>query len=352
MTDFLRNSWYCAGWSAELGNEPKSIKIMNQDIVLFRTSNGLATALDNRCRHRSAPLSRGCVKGDVIECPYHGLQFNRDGQCTLNPHGSGEIPPNAHTRSYPLEERDGALWVWMGNPEKADPTFIIDLYFNPASEAWNGDEGYLHVNAGYQLVIDNLLDLTHTSYVHSASLGIDIANSPGASLDVDFRKQDKAIIAEYVFRNAPGSISLAAFYTAPRMDTYSRMAWYPAASLIQETHFTEVGADKQSGIAMPAAHLIVPETEHSCHYFYRSCHNSSQDIETKNSAMKKTAIEAFVNEDEPLIGACHEQMAGQELFELKPAILQTDVAGVLARKLLKKLIHEEMEQAEPQPQDK
>jgi phenylpropionate dioxygenase-like ring-hydroxylating dioxygenase large terminal subunit len=117
---FLRNCWYVASWSSELVSAPLGRRILNEPIVMYRLSSGEPVALSGRCPHRFAPLHLGKVIEDKIQCPYHGLRFSSAGACVFNPQGNGATPKAVHLRAYPLIERYNALWIWMGDPERAD----------------------------------------------------------------------------------------------------------------------------------------------------------------------------------------------------------------------------------------
>ena len=104
---YLRNAWYVAAWSDDLADgQLLGRTILKEPIVLYRKSDGHVAALQDRCPHRFAPLHMGkIVKGDFVQCPYHGLEFNSSGACVLNPHGTKNIPPRARVRSYPVTEK-------------------------------------------------------------------------------------------------------------------------------------------------------------------------------------------------------------------------------------------------------
>jgi len=155
---FLQNAWYVAAWSSELGDDPIGRYFLDQPVVMYRDSARRPVALTDRCPHRFAPLHLGRVQGDRIACGYHGLVFSSDGRCVHTPHGDNTIPAKADLRSYPVVERDGVIWIWMGNPASADPSQIIDTHFM-VDPGFAPVAGYLHVKANYQLIIDNLLDL-------------------------------------------------------------------------------------------------------------------------------------------------------------------------------------------------
>ena len=108
---------------------------------------------------------------------YHGLTYGPDGKCVLIP-GQDRIPVKAVVKTYPVVERYKLVWIWMGDPEKADPALVPDVHWMD-SPGWVAAEGYHHVAANYKLLNDNLLDLSHETYVHGKTIGHDsVAESP------------------------------------------------------------------------------------------------------------------------------------------------------------------------------
>jgi vanillate O-demethylase monooxygenase subunit len=171
---FLRNSWYVAGWDHQIPpGEIVARTILAEPIMLYRTARGDLVALEDRCCHRFAPLSRGRLEGDDIRCMYHGMKFAASGQCIEIP-AQDSIPSGMRVRSYPVVEKDRWVWVWMGDVARADPSLIPDA-IGHAGPDYRIAVGELRYDANYQLIHDNLLDLTHLSYVHQNTLG---RNSP------------------------------------------------------------------------------------------------------------------------------------------------------------------------------
>jgi vanillate O-demethylase monooxygenase subunit len=169
---FLRNSWYVAAWSDGVGDGQLIARtIMNEPVVLFRQDNGEVAAIEDRCAHRFAPLHMGkIVGGDRIQCPYHGLEFDGRGVCVRNPHGAKNIPSRARVKSYPVVEKHRAVWVWMG-PAPADAGKIPDFsVLDNVPELHTTKRDSIVIKANYQLIIDNLLDLSHTSYLRIAEM--------------------------------------------------------------------------------------------------------------------------------------------------------------------------------------
>jgi vanillate O-demethylase monooxygenase subunit len=167
---FVKNCWYVAGWSEELPAEGMiSRTIINEPVLLFRTSCGELVALEDRCCHRQAPLSLGRREGDNVRCMYHGLKFDPTGRCIEIP-GQETIPPRARVRRYAIAEKGSWLWVWMGEESRADES-LIPAAVGLDAPAWTLRHGRLDYQANHMLIHDNLCDFSHIAYVHENSFG-------------------------------------------------------------------------------------------------------------------------------------------------------------------------------------
>lgn len=167
---YVRDAWYVAAWNTELQTgKPLAVSILGEGIVIYRGESGQIAALEDRCVHRLAPLSLGRCEGDRLRCMYHGLLFDPDGTVAEIP-GQELIPKDARVRCYPVVDRHSWLWVWMGDPAKADEALIP-----PAVGLEDPDyilgHGQLDYDAEARLINDNLLDFSHLSYVHAESFG-------------------------------------------------------------------------------------------------------------------------------------------------------------------------------------
>ena len=120
---FLRNCWYAAYWSKDLGRGPEARTILNEPVAFFRKEDGTPVAFADRCCHRAAPLSRGICVGDGLQCGYHGLRYDDSGAVVEVP-GQSRVPPGARVRCYPVREKWKTVWIWMGDPEKVDESAI------------------------------------------------------------------------------------------------------------------------------------------------------------------------------------------------------------------------------------
>ena len=122
-TPFVRDAWYVAALADEVSRQPLARRLLGTPVMLYRRLDGTAVALEDRCAHRSFPLSRGSLDGDTVVCGYHGARYDGEGRCQQVP-SQAQIPPGAMVRAFPLRERGKLLWIWMGAPEQADPTRI------------------------------------------------------------------------------------------------------------------------------------------------------------------------------------------------------------------------------------
>jgi vanillate O-demethylase monooxygenase subunit len=168
--NFVRNCWYVAGWDYEFtAGTPHSRTLLGEPVVFFRKGCGTLVAMADRCVHRLAPLSLGRIEGDDIRCMYHGMRFTAEGQCVEIP-GQDVIPKSACIRTYPVAEQGSWAWIWMGDPNLADPALLPHARGLDDPE-WVLKTGQLDYAAPHELINDNLLDLSHLAYVHLASFG-------------------------------------------------------------------------------------------------------------------------------------------------------------------------------------
>ena len=334
---YLRNAWYVASFAKDLGTAPIKLKVMDEAIVLYRKESGEAVALADRCPHRFAPLSMGKVKGDCIECPYHGLKFDATGVCVHNPHGDGAIPKAARVKSYPVVERDTIVWIWMGDAEKADPDQIIDLKGFYDLENHSIVYGSYKLNSHYELVLDNLMDLSHAPYLHAGSLSNGAADT--AVMRVEMKQDGNTIFAYHFLDGVPPTPQFQPFWESPSPigDFRATMRWDPPCNLQLDVGITDIGRPVEEGPYLHMTHLLTPVSERETLYFWAAARNSAVGIDAVSEMMRAAIDHAFTTEDEPMIDAVQERMDTIDLFSLKPVLLPGDAAGVRVRRTLDKL---------------
>lgn len=331
---FLQNCWYAAGFSRELSQEPLMRILLGQQVVLYRTDAGEAVALGNRCPHRFAPLHKGRVFADAIRCPYHGLRFGPDGGCVDNPIGKGHIPDAARVPSFPIREVNGIVWLWFGD-EPADEDKIIRFDFFDQADHWATVEDQMEIAAAYTLVSDNLLDLTHAEFLHPA------LSTEGFSKRVRFtsEQEDETVFAKNWRSNEPITpmFRFAMGENAPEtVDHRSIVRWNAPSTLLVEVGATYVGRPESEGITTLTAHMITPETEMSCHYFWKLARDFRLGDEVFATRLHDAIQSAFINEDKAMIEEQQLCMGGENFDALNPVLLNTDAASVRARRVLQK----------------
>lgn len=174
---FARDHWYVIANSDEIGSTPLGRRVLDEPIVLYRLGDGTPVALADSCPHRRYPLSLGRLVGDVLVCNYHGFSFDCAGRCVAVP-GQESIPSRADVRRYPLVERGPWLLVWMGDPERPDHSALPDTPWL-TDPSWTVLSGMQPLAARHSLLVDNLLDLSHETYLHAGFIGTpEVAATP------------------------------------------------------------------------------------------------------------------------------------------------------------------------------
>jgi phenylpropionate dioxygenase-like ring-hydroxylating dioxygenase large terminal subunit len=339
MTTYLRNTWYAAAWADEVSAErPFARTLLDEPLVFYRDGAGHPVAFVDRCPHRFAPLSKGKLIGEAIQCPYHGLQFGSNGRCTHNPHGS--IPPTAKLTGYPLLERYGLIWIWMGDAQSADAEKLPDFSIITDTDKYAVVSGKLTIDANYQLGVDNLLDLSHAQFLHP------LLGNPDSSERSRFstRIEGTTVWALTDMPNEPVTKLFQMMWRSPATvgDRRIHMRWDPPANLLLDVGFTECDRPTSEGPSMPSAHLLTPETERTTHYFWAAARDSLRDDVALSEKIRSGIDGAFRNEDGPMIADCQDRMGTTDLMSLKPLLLKSDAAAVSARRVLAKLIEQEL----------
>ena len=338
---YVRNAWYAAAWSDSLAESQVAARtIMAEPVVLYRKADGGVAAIEDRCAHRFAPLSMGkVVRGDRLQCPYHGLEFDGTGACVYNPHGSKNIPPRARVKSYPVLEKHKTIWIWTGDGP-ADPGKVPDFgVLDNVPELHTTKRDSIVIRANYQLVIDNLLDLSHTSYLHEGILGN--ADTVESEITVE-QDGDDVVVGRHATNSTPPGM-FAQFWPdhPPRVDKFTKMRWMAPSTLRLVTGICKMGASPDSGTGYHAIHLLTPENEGSTHYFFTAVRfgvtttdeQLNRDLQKKVAEMRRFAFE---EQDAPVIEA-QQRNIEQADRPLDPLTLAIDVGPVRYKRVLSKM---------------
>ena len=337
---FPKNAWYVCCTPDEIKEGPLGRRICGDSLVLFYTEAGEVAALEDFCPHRGAPLSLGRVENDVIVCGYHGMKVNADGMC------AGMVGQRVERfkrgiRSYPVEERHGYVWVWPGDASLADKNLIPDLHW-ARSPDWAFGGGMFNIKCDYRLLIDNLMDLTHETYVHATSIGqpeIEEA-APDTARDgttATVSRWMENIPAPPFWQDALKGNNVD--HTRP-VDRWQVCRFTPPGSVMIDVGVAHAGTGgldaseehRASGIVVD---LITPETETSCWYFWGLARNFAVADDALTTQIRGSQQRIFT-EDLEMLESQQQRLLdnpGRPLMNLN-----IDRGGMHARNILDELI--------------
>lgn len=338
---FVLNAWYVCAWPDEITSDAILARtICGQPVIFFRDGDGKVAALEDRCCHREMPLSLGWLEGETVRCGYHGLRFNAAGKCVEIP-GQSNIPPRATVRSYPVEEQYGAVWLWPGDPEAADPALIPEMFAPMDHPDWSFSGGTTFVACNYQLISDNLLDLTHENYIHRTSLGNEaVVEHPITTKGGD----DWITVQRLIPAHDPAPFWKAALKDGKGLedvlcDRWQVIHFKPPANLVLEVGVAPAGTgglegDRSHGVEGRNVNMITPETETTSHYFWGLARNFNRAPELDSLFSAKVA-EIF-EEDKTAVEAVQKVM---DANPGRPVVdINADAGHVLARRMVAKLV--------------
>jgi phenylpropionate dioxygenase-like ring-hydroxylating dioxygenase large terminal subunit len=337
---FLRNCWYVAAWASEVGRlELVRRVLLAEPVVLYRKADGKPVALEDRCCHRHAPLSAGRVRGDNVECGYHGFTYDPSGRCVFIP-TQESIPPNARVKSYPVVERDRFIWIWMGDPTLADESLIEDFHWLD-DPAWRFKGERLQLQGNYLLLVENLCDLTHLPFVHSSTLGATAV--PHRENAGEFRRDGNSVSIERWTENVPVTSYFRAVAGFPKdavVDRWMNLVFTPPAFVRLDIGAATAGSgarkgDRSKGVTTRNLNAITPETERTTHYFWAQAQDFGTDDQSVAELDFRLTHTAFL-EDMAMIAG---QQANIDLDPAAPRVnVATDTGGVQARRIVESLI--------------
>lgn len=337
--NFPRNAWYAAAYDIELNRTLLPRTICNRKLVLYRKLDGTPAALEDACWHRMLPLSKGHLDGDQLVCGYHGLVFGPNGRCTSMP-SQETINPSACVRSYPVVERHRLVWLWLGDPALADPAKVPDLHWND-DPAWAGDGRRIHAKCDYRLVVDNLMDLTHETFVHGSSIGQRaVAESPFKITHTDdrvtvtrwMRDIDPPPFWSHQLRKKNG--------TAGRADRWQIITFEPPCTVTIDVGVAPAGTgapdgDRSQGVNGYVLNTMTPETDTTCHYFWAFCRNYNIHDQGLTQWLREGVTRVF-GEDEAILEA--QQQAILDHPDKEFYNLNIDAGAMWARRIIDAMI--------------
>ncbi|MFV2198709.1 Rieske 2Fe-2S domain-containing protein [Nocardiopsis sp. LOL_012] len=342
MAEFVRNQWYVAAYGDEIGRELFARTILGEPIVFYRAEeDGAVVALADRCVHRRYPLSESRLDGDRIVCGYHGFTYDRRGTCVSVP-GQKRIPRTARVPAYPVVEQDSFVWVWIGDADRAESTPI-------PRAPWLDDAGYTVVKgmeplaARYDLLVDNLLDLSHETYLHGGYIGTpEVAETPITT------EVDEAGRVVYVSRHMADA-ACPPFYAEStgirgRITRWQDIEYRPPCLYLLHSRIAPVGVlPGDDGTDPDAFHVevvyaITPETEHSTHDFWAVARDfalGDEDVTAFLAESNRTVVMQDVVALDLL-----EKVVEQEADGYQELSVNIDTGGLAARRMLRAMAAE------------
>lgn len=332
---WIRNRWYVAAWDSEVDRTPIARTICGEPVMLYRKLDRSVVAMRDACPHRLLPLSMGIKEGDSIRCRYHGLLIGPDGAGQEMPVKDERVPKAVCATLYPAAERHRFIWVWIGDPASADPGAIPDFW--PCSDpAWAFDGGYCRVEADYRLLIDNLMDLTHETYVHQGSIGQQEINETPVETHVD---GSKVVALRWMAGIDPPPFWRDALKADGPVDRWQICHFVEPSSVLIDVGVAPVGSG-----ATPQAHdqgvrgmvidALTPESATSTHYFWGMARNFDIDDAGFTARFKAQQGRVFAEDVEVLEA---QQRSIDANPDMKLRGYSIDLGSVRARQIIARL---------------
>lgn len=331
MGDFVRNAWYMAAWANEVPQDGFLARtLLDEPWLILRHSGGEWVMMADKCPHRFVPLSRGKRVGDTVACGYHGLTFGMDGACVFNPFGR-ELPPQARVATRPLVERHGALWFWPGDENLADSATIPDFGFIDDDR---DARDHLLMDVNYELIADNLLDLSHAEFLHVETFGVNGALFESGRQTVEGDDTGAVWNKWDMPGSRPPAWAAAMVGDGEAIDQWMHIRWHAPASLALFIGMARDDGQRRNFLVPPMAnpHILTPKSQSETHYFFTREHGDEA---------ARMARKVFLEEDEPMIRAQQAAMKGRDFWEMRPVILPSDAAAIRARRRLMQMRREQ-----------
>src|SRR6266571_4552794 len=339
---FPKNAWYVACTPTEIDDKPLGRTICGERVVFYRGPEGQVAAVEDFCPHRGAPLSLGKVVEGQLVCGYHGLTMGCDGKPVAMPGQRVRGFPAIQT--FPVMERYGFIWVWTGDRALADPAKIHHLHWAESPE-WAYGGGLYHVKCDYRLMIDNLMDLTHETYVHASSIGQkEIDEAPPKTKT----EGDTVITSRFMENVMPPpfwQLALRGNHLADDVpvDRWQICRFTPPSHVMIEVGVAHAGkggydAEPQFKVSSVVVDFITPETETSIWYFWGMARNFNPKDKALTASIRDGQGKIFSEDLHMLESQQGNLLAhpGRNLLNLN-----IDAGGVQSRRVLERRIAQE-----------
>jgi len=344
MTSWVPNAWYVIGWDSEIDRTPLARTICGMPMMAYRRLDRSVVAMRDACPHRMLPLSMGLREGDSIRCKYHGLKLGPDGIAEEMPLKSDRVNTRICVETFAVAERHRFVWVWIGDKALADPDLIPDLW--PCSApGWTFDGGYYHVAADYRLMIDNLMDLTHETHVHSGSIGQpELMEAP-----IEARVEgDRAYVSRWMPNVDAPPFWRGALKKGGPVDRWQICEFIPPAAVMIDVGVAPAGAGAtlakhDQGVRGMVVDFMTPESGTTMHYFWGMARSFDIDDAGFTARFKRQQGGVFA-EDKEILEAQQQSILANPGLRLNA--YNIDQGGVRARQIIDRLIRAQRPQTE------
>jgi vanillate O-demethylase monooxygenase subunit len=318
--------------------------ICHKPIVLYRKLDGSAVALEDACLHRLLPLSMGRIEGDTLVCGYHGMAFDSTGLCVRIPTSRERPSSGSRVRSYPVVERHGLIWVWLGDAAIADPKSIPDLHWAD-DPAWASSLSHIELKCDFRLVIDNLMDLTHETFVHASSIGHEKITEVPMKVEHD----DKSVTASRWMIDCDGppfmarQLRLARDLSASHVDRWQVIRFEAPTTIVIDVGLCPTGmgapeGDRSKGFNGRVLNTVTPQSDGRCDYFFGYARDFCISDANLTAELRAGVIKIF-SEDKAILEAQQKSLdlhPDRRLLNLGP-----DSGSMWARRIIKRMIQAE-----------
>lgn len=348
----IPQTWYVAAASNEINEENPILArtIADEHIAFYRKADGTPVALRDACGHRLMPLSMGEVIDDTLHCPYHGARFDETGKCVFFP-GHEEIPACA-VLNYPLAERHGFIWIWLGSKALADESQIPDIFERYDDPNWTAKDGLCFTLAcNYLLDIDNLMDSTHAQFVHPTTFGSEAVLAQAGHVlgentfipdigekHINYTVEIKNGVAGLLFHDGLGARLGSRPYRKP-VDWTLNAKWIPPGLFTFEPTTKPAGASDDQSVKYCNFLAITPETATSCHNFARTTERLDDGHDPIIEIWKEGLVVAF-SEDKIILEAQQARVGSSRLPDSKAwGRFENDQLSMIARGIINDMVN-------------
>jgi len=332
-----------AAAAEEVTRKPLSRWLLEQPVVLFRTEEGSVAALEDRCAHRWAPLSQGQLIGDEIACPYHGFRYNTRGACTFIPsQPHARVPAALKVLSYPVREHANFVWIWMGDPARADPSLLPHIpWLDDGTCHFQWRSRHMEFGCNYMAVQENLMDFTHIAHLHADNAYAGVERAP------DFEVTDRSVSFVRTDSDVPAEPFIADMLD---IEAGRKVKRIERGTFVSPTCFVlrndiEVGSPTNAETTCYTAHVVhcmTPISPTRCHYWQAFTRNYGPRADNDLDENMDADAAVVINQDKQMLEAIQttieRDMRGNTVREIS---VPADRGAIEARRILKRMLEEE-----------